>query len=494
MRHFSMMGGCVLALTAVALLPFSSAAPLQWEQVQPVGEGPTARYSHGSSTCDAMQGAFFIFGGEDGSTLYSDTWFFDPSSAGWEEVQFVAPRLPGQCAIDTAPVLVPQARAGHSMASTGNLTVMCGGYTFRNSSTKIYAKSADPVVANVPGGAIDCWWLIPTPEPMWKKFKYAINGSTPIPSPREGFALEWDSMERSLLIFGGLNSTGGMLNDCFYLEVPEWDLDAPDKAHIWRSCRPADEGVVAATEPAPRYGHGSSFFTGAGDESMYIFGGFANNGVGVVAQPDMWKLTTHHVATDARWIEINPVSTGPSARGFHAFWRSGDKFVIHGGQGNEGTGRSSVLQDTWSYDLFTGVWKQYGSSDSIPVASNIAVAPLDASTAVAHGGIGASGGPTGGLFKFNIRSGWTSVLPAGQRPSRRAGHVAVLDDSTSRMLVSFGITTGPKLIGDSWILNLETLKWECLHGPGESCEGPLVPPPRGPGPLAFMTGINHGGR
>ena len=43
------------------------------------------------------------------------------------------------------------------MTSTGNVSVMCGGYTFRNSSTKIYAKSDDPVVANIPGGAIDCW-------------------------------------------------------------------------------------------------------------------------------------------------------------------------------------------------------------------------------------------------------------------------------------------------------------------------------------------------
>jgi hypothetical protein len=64
MRQFSMTGGCVLALTLVALLPFAAAAPLQWQQVQPVGDGPTARYSHGSCTCDAMQGALFIFGGK----------------------------------------------------------------------------------------------------------------------------------------------------------------------------------------------------------------------------------------------------------------------------------------------------------------------------------------------------------------------------------------------------------------------------------------------
>ena len=97
------MSGCVLALTAVALLPFAAAAPLQWEQVQPVGEGPTARYSHGSSTCDAMQGAFFIFGGippPANSPLLPRPQRTDPKHAATSghHIHPHIPRLPGPSA------------------------------------------------------------------------------------------------------------------------------------------------------------------------------------------------------------------------------------------------------------------------------------------------------------------------------------------------------------------------------------------------------------
>jgi len=84
------------------------------------------------------------------------------------------------------------------------------------------------------------------------------------------------------------------------------------------------------------------------------------------------------------------------------------------------------------------------------------------------------------------------VLPAGQRPKARAGHFSMLDSNTNQLVVSFGATTGPTLLGDSWILDLETNKWTCLHGADAICLGPSVLPPRGPGPLAFMSGVSVG--
>ena len=37
--------------------------PLQWEEIDPVGRGPPARYRHASATLDSVQGALFVFGG-----------------------------------------------------------------------------------------------------------------------------------------------------------------------------------------------------------------------------------------------------------------------------------------------------------------------------------------------------------------------------------------------------------------------------------------------
>ena len=213
-------------------------------------------------------------------------------------------------------------------------------------------------------------------------------------------------------------------------------------------------------------------------------------------------------------------------------------------QGAGGSGRSSVLQDTWSYDLFTTVWKQAppappapfvllgaeprravspGStgrrtpsqsrraspslrSTTPPLSPMVAHANLlvpshprprlalsaGACARHAQAGLERAGAPSGGLFSFNNRFGWSAVLPAGQRPKARAGHFSMLDSNTNQLVVSFGATTGPTLLGDSWILDLETNKWTCLHGADAICLGPSVLPPRGPGPLAFMSGVSVG--
>jgi hypothetical protein len=46
-------------------------------------------------------------------------------------------------------------------------------------------------------------------------------------------------------------------------------------------------------------------------------------------------------------------------------WISDYIIFIHGGEGPQGIGPASVRSDTWSYDVYTGVWKQYGSSVDI---------------------------------------------------------------------------------------------------------------------------------
>ena len=46
-------------------------------------------------------------------------------------------------------------------------------------------------------------------------------------------------------------------------------------------------------------------------------------------------------------------------------WISGYIIFIHGGQGPQGIGPASVLSDTWSYDVYTRVWKQHASTVDI---------------------------------------------------------------------------------------------------------------------------------
>jgi hypothetical protein len=385
------------------------------------------------------------------------------------------------------------------MQSTGNVSLMCGGYTGFTATAKTYAAASaqDGSALTAADGttavsAIDCWWLIPSPRPQWSRFLYKNPTVAGVPTPREGFTMDYDFVERSVLIFGGLDSSNQNLNDCWYISLGPDDKVAHLESYDWKSCRPTTNATgEIATQPPPRFGHGSAYFAGMGDKSLYIFGGFADDGIGIYAQGDMWRLAEHNTAA-ARWTQVDPVSIGPAARGFHAMWRAGFKIIVHGGQGADGVGTSSVLQDTWALDLFTLVWRQYSASDTIPVVSHMTVAALDDARAVVFGGTAETGSAIGGLYVFDTSHGWEKVLPAGVRPQRRAGHVAVLDQPTNQLYVSFGLTEGPAVLTDTWRLNLETMKWACVHGGHSSCPSPAVAPPFGPGPLAYAGGVSAG--
>jgi N-acetylneuraminic acid mutarotase len=80
----------------------------------------------------------------------------------------------------------------------------------------------------------------------------------------------------------------------------------------------------------------------------------------------------------------------------------GFKIVVHGGQGAQGTGKASVLDDTWQFNLFTLDWSRLTyASDAVPVASNLAVASIMENTAVAFGGLAQDGTPSGKLFWYH---------------------------------------------------------------------------------------------
>jgi hypothetical protein len=59
---------------------------------------------------------------------------------------------------------------------------------------------------------------------------------------------------------------------------------------------------------------------------------------------------------------VYSVSDHPMGRGLHSMWISDFNIFIHGGEGPQGVGPASVRSDTWSFNVYTRVWKQYESS------------------------------------------------------------------------------------------------------------------------------------
>lgn len=340
----------------------------------------------------------------------NDVWAYDQAAQGWEEVRFEQTQL--GCDLPSKLMSMPAPRAGHSMVSMTTGAIVCGGYGFEaDGITKTFI--ADDA------GRMDCWWFSPGTPPRWDKLKVS---SSPDPRPRYGHSMSYDKKDSRVIVFGGQALKGEILNDCWALSaLPQPDGNVVDMEYQaeyeWASCDPVSQ---LSLKPQARYGHQSVYF----HQSLYVIGGFAQNGLRVSARQDIWvlDLTTLSGGT---WREIMPTTSKPEPRGFHAMWLSGFKIILHGGQGPSGVGMAAVLSDTWQFDLFTMEWTQKASSSAVPIMSNLAINPLDnAAKAVSFGGRDAYGKPSGRLYTFAVSrstNAWERVYPAGVRPSRRTG-------------------------------------------------------------------------
>ena len=222
--------------------------------------------------------------------------------------------------------------------STGALT--CGGYGFLQDNSKSYlADSAD---------RIDCWWFTPGNPPRWDNLKVSAL-SAGGPAPRFGHSMSFDSDYSSMVIFGGQGRQGVLLNDCWTLTSATNRTTSANTyeymdEYQWASCDPASTDSL---KPQARYGHQSVSFY----KSLYVVGGFAQDGLRIAAKQDIWILELG--GNESWWLELMPTTTTPEPRGFHAMWLSGFKIFLHGGQGPSGSGTAAVLGDTWQFDLFT---------------------------------------------------------------------------------------------------------------------------------------------
>ena len=256
------------------------------------------------------------------------------------------------CESERINAQMPANRAGHAVVSTGSRALTCGGYTQKSGTGTIFVGNGDD---------IECWWFTPVPYPRFDVLQ--LQSKNPTPAARWGHILVQDKEKGHVILFGGMTKDGVVLNDCWIL-----NLSIPvttSTEYRWVSCSPTAATALKAT---PRYGAGGVFFNG-----FFVYAGFTWNGRSIVATDDMWLLRDYDDAAKVEWVSVDSVSERPLARGFHAMFLLGYTIFIHGGQGPGGTGVEAVRSDTWSYDIYTRVWSQYGSSDASPAASMLSV-------------------------------------------------------------------------------------------------------------------------
>jgi N-acetylneuraminic acid mutarotase len=248
-----------------------------WSLVQPSGTGPAARFGHTGTWVEGV--GLVVWSGQAGSSFFDDLWAYDPAANAWRELpgagQKPAPRY-GSCA-----ALGPDGRLwiSHGFTNDG-----------RFDDSRAYDFAARSWADVTPDGARpikrclhDCLW---TPDGRFLLYGGQTNGVAalgdlwarqgdagwaqqpqPAPVARQLYALA--ALGDEAYVFGGSDLEGRKLADL-------WRLDLADGS--W--------AAVEASGDPPAGRSGATLIADADRGRLLLFGGRTKEG----GLTDLWEL------------------------------------------------------------------------------------------------------------------------------------------------------------------------------------------------------------
>jgi hypothetical protein len=248
------------------------------------------------------------------------------------------------------------------------------------------------------------------------------------PGPRWDHTLAWDEAGGRLVAFGGRGAAGAPLGDTwlFDLEARTWEtLDGP--------------------APSPRFGH--AIAVDQEERALYLFGGQAD---GATFFDDAWRLD---LATGT-WTDVSPApETRPLKRCLHeAVWDEANGRMLLFGGCSSGFG-PCPQGDLWAFDPAARTWTELTPASSPAARSNPALVVDPArERAVLVGGLTADGyAADAWTLPMAEGAGWEPLATAGEAPTPRASHDAVVAGDRLYLLGGSG---DAGTTGDLWALAL----------------------------------------
>ena len=256
-----------------------SPASRQWEELQPAGAKPPARFGH-TTVLDPVKRRLIVFGGQ-ASGFFSDVWAYDLVQNNWQ-------RLAGD---DDGP----SRRYGHSGVydSARNRMIVSHGFT--------------------DAGRFDDTWAFDLAKDVWRNL--APSGVKPL--RRCLHHAVYDQANQQMLLYGGCASGFG---PCPLGDL--WSLDLVNNR--WTE-------ITAQPRPPARQHYGTAF--DAVRERLVIFGGSGSG-----ALNDTWAFDVQARA----WQQLNPPGA-PTPRSRHQGAYASDSGTLFFFGGSAGAGLSNEL-------------------------------------------------------------------------------------------------------------------------------------------------------
>jgi len=333
-----------------------------WNKVTATGTAPAVGYH--SAVYDPAQNAMFVFAGSSSNAkLAGDDHAFTLTNA-------------NGIGASSWTRGGPPARFGQSIiydSSTDSAFVFAGQHALTNTNFGDYWQATNVTTSN------DLSW---TP----------VNAGGTHPKNRSGQAVQYDSVNKRMMVFGGANGfPAPCLNDYAVLTGAN---NVKGRKPSWISV------VPTGTAPAVRMQHSSAY--DAASNTLIIFGGFDCQST---YYNDVWVLSSANViGSTPAWTHLAPQGTAPDPReSASAIYNSTtNTLTVFGGDAG-----GAPFGDIWVLSFANGI----------------------------------GGTPA-----------WTEITPSNNGPSARSGHTATYDAQNDVMTI-YGGYDGTKLLGDAWVLS-----------------------------------------
>ncbi|MCI4327258.1 MAG: hypothetical protein L3K16_06465 [Thermoplasmata archaeon] len=253
------------------------------------------------------------------------------------------------------------------------------------------------------------------------------------PSSRYGSEAAYDPTLGALVVFGGRDSQGGLLNDTWSFSDGNW----------------TNLSSRSPLAPPPRVNASMAFDPALGE--LLLFGGRSPNAL----YNDTWALN------GTTWTSVGPpnanATSSPSARygASLVYSAAASELVLFGGTGYA-AGTYPLLGDTWTFGSSGWALADPGSSPSPRAFTAISVLPNG--TPVLFGGLGAHG-PLADTWEFTGPSWINETTSFGAAPPARSGAFASpvsVGNGTGYVLI-FGGESATRVLDDTWAVGANEL-------------------------------------
>jgi hypothetical protein len=251
---------------------FYDVASGEWRSLSPRGDGPSPRFGH-NAAFDPDRRRLVIFGGQAGSSFFSDVWTYETDANSWLRL------------VEDGPA--PRYGAGGALDAEAGTFYVSHGFTFQ--------------------GRFDDTWALPLSESRWRD----VSPSAGRPLKRCLLRSVWDPMAGAMLLFGGQSNSAPYHNDF-------WRFDPASGA--W-------EEITADPRPSARHFYAADFDVAGG--RLIVFGGQTAAG----PADDLWAFSTG----EGGWAKLSLPSGPSARNGHDAVYIPDRRsLLVFGGAGPSG--------------------------------------------------------------------------------------------------------------------------------------------------------------